>query len=76
MKAAQASALLNNEGFVTPRRVQELVVPVLAHRMLLRSNNDNDHSILKEIVDAIPVPAMPNVKEASNKTDAVLELAE
>ncbi|MEW7989410.1 MAG: hypothetical protein AB2820_04100 [Candidatus Thiodiazotropha sp.] len=40
MKAAQASALLHDERFVTPQRVQELVVPVLAHRMLLRSNSD------------------------------------
>jgi MoxR-like ATPase len=76
MKAAQASALLNNEGFVTPLRVQELVVPVLAHRMLLRSNNDKDHSILKEIIDATPVPAMPGRKRGDIKTENVLELAE
>jgi MoxR-like ATPase len=76
MKAAQASALLNDEGFVTPQRVQELVVPVLAHRMLLRSNNEKDHSILQEIIDATPVPAMPGAKGESQKTESVFELAE
>jgi MoxR-like ATPase len=76
MKAAQASALLNDEGFVTPQRVQELVVPVLAHRMLLRSNNEKDHTILQEIIDATAVPAMPGAKHDSQKTETVFELAE
>jgi MoxR-like ATPase len=75
MKAAQANALLNDESFVTPRRVQELVVPTLAHRMLLRSNNEKDHSILQEIIDATPVPAMPDGKGERQKTETVLELA-
>lgn len=76
MKAAQASALLNDEGFVTPLRVQELVVPVLAHRMLLRSNSEKDHTILPEIIDAIPVPAMPDGTGGGRKAESVLELAE
>lgn len=76
MKAAQANALLNDEGFVTPRRVQELVLPILAHRMLLRSNNDKDHSVLQEIIEATPVPAMPDGKGEGQKTESVLELAE
>ncbi|MES9969959.1 MAG: MoxR family ATPase [Candidatus Thiodiazotropha sp.] len=76
MKAAQASALLHDESFVTPRRVQELVVPVLAHRMLLRSNNDNDKNLLQEIVDTTPVPAMPDNRGGDRKTETVLELAE
>lgn len=76
MKAAQASALLHDESFVTPRRVQELVVPVLAHRMLLRSNSDNDKNLLQEIVDTTPVPAMPDSRSDKPKTETVLELAE
>jgi MoxR-like ATPase len=76
MKAAQASALLNDESFVTPRREQELVVPVLAHRMLLRSSNDKDHSVLQEIIDATPVPAMPDAKGERQKAETILELAE
>ncbi|MET0062433.1 MAG: MoxR family ATPase [Candidatus Thiodiazotropha endolucinida] len=76
MKAAQASALLNDESFVTPLRVQELVAPVLAHRMLLRSNNDNDRDLLQEIIDATPVPAMPESKSDNHTTETVLELAE
>jgi MoxR-like ATPase len=76
MKAAQASALLNEESFVTPRRVQELVVPVLAHRMLLRSNEDKDYTILHEIVDTTPVPAMPGGKDSKKKMESALELTE
>ncbi|MEW8236464.1 MAG: MoxR family ATPase [Candidatus Thiodiazotropha endolucinida] len=76
MKAAQASALLDDESFVTPLRVQELVAPVLAHRMLLRSNNDNDRNLLQEIIDATPVPAMPESKGDNHTTETVLELAE
>ncbi|MCG7983683.1 MAG: MoxR family ATPase [Candidatus Thiodiazotropha lotti] len=76
MKAAQASALLNDENFVSPQRVQQLVVPIMAHRMLLRSNNAKDHAILQEILDTTPVPAMPDGKGESQKTEAVLELAE
>jgi MoxR-like ATPase len=59
MKAAQASALLYDEDYVTPHRVQALVVPVLAHRMLLRSNTDSPDQILSEIITSTPVPAMP-----------------
>ncbi|MEW8607232.1 MAG: MoxR family ATPase [Candidatus Thiodiazotropha sp.] len=76
MKAAQASALLNDERFVTPQRVQELVVSVLAHRMLLRSNSDNDEKLLQEIVDATPVPAMPGREEKKQNSESVFELAE
>ncbi len=76
MKAAQASALLNDESFVTPLRVQELVQPVLAHRMLLRSNSDSDGKLLAEIIDATPVPAMPGSTSESRKTESVFELAE
>ncbi|MEW8508245.1 MAG: MoxR family ATPase [Candidatus Thiodiazotropha sp.] len=76
MKAAQASALLNDERFVTPQTVQELVVPVLAHRMLLKSNSDSDEMLLQEILDAIPVPAMPGIKENKERRESVFELAE
>ncbi|MES9991485.1 MAG: MoxR family ATPase [Candidatus Thiodiazotropha sp.] len=76
MKAAQASALLNDESFVTPQRVQELVVPVLAHRMLLRSNSDSDEKLLQEILDATPVPAMPGTEQKQQKRESVFELAD
>jgi MoxR-like ATPase len=62
MKAAQASALLNGETSVTPLRVQELVVPILAHRMLLRSQSDHNEQVLQQIIQTTPVPAVPNVK--------------
>ncbi|MCU7937032.1 MAG: MoxR family ATPase [Candidatus Thiodiazotropha sp. (ex Dulcina madagascariensis)] len=74
MKAAQASALLHNDRFVTPLRVQELVAPVLAHRMLLRSNSDRAEQILEEIVMATPVPAMPAGTASKEKQQRALDL--
>jgi MoxR-like ATPase len=60
MKAAQANALLHGEAFVTPLRVQEMVLPVMAHRMLLSSQSTSDSAILQQILEQVPVPAMPN----------------
>ena len=37
MKTAQALALLEGEEFVTPEHVQQLAVPVIAHRLALNS---------------------------------------
>jgi MoxR-like ATPase len=69
MKAAQADALLNDENCVTPHRVQGLVVPVLAHRLLLRNNSDSAAQVLAEIVAATPVPAMPAMTSRQQQTD-------
>ena len=76
MKAAQASALLNGEKYVTPLRVQELVVPVLAHRMLLRSQNESDQQILQQIIESTPVPAMPNSTATKARQEPDLQLAD
>ncbi|MET0090056.1 MAG: hypothetical protein ABW068_08565, partial [Candidatus Thiodiazotropha sp.] len=66
MKAAQANALLHGETYVTPLRVQQMVIPVMAHRMLLSSQSTTDTSILQEILEQVPVPAMPN--DAAHQT--------
>ncbi len=60
MKAAQANALLHGESFVTPLRVQQMVLPVMAHRMLLSSQSTSDSTILQQILEQVPVPAMPH----------------
>jgi len=58
--AAQAWAALDGREFVTPDDVQRLVVPVLAHRVLLSRDaaverRDPD-AVLHDIVGAVPVP--------------------
>jgi MoxR-like ATPase len=61
--AAQARALLLGRDFVIPEDVQELVVPVLAHRLsLLRQSPDpleerrSVAAALRRIVGSLPVP--------------------
>lgn len=36
MKAAQALALFDGLEFVTPEQIQELAVPVIAHRLVMQ----------------------------------------
>jgi MoxR-like ATPase len=59
MKASQALAMIEGSHFVTAHMVQRLVQPVLAHRLLVRGNDDPAAAFLQEIIKAIPVPAMP-----------------
>ena len=61
LHAAQAWAALAGRDFVTPDDIQALVVPVLAHRLLLSRDavierRDPD-DVLREIVAAVAVPA-------------------
>jgi MoxR-like ATPase len=59
--AAQALALFEGQGFVTPEHVQELAVPVIAHRLALdpqaRFSGATAASIVGEILETIAVPA-------------------
>jgi MoxR-like ATPase len=61
MKAAQALALLDGRDFVTPEHVQEIALPVMAHRMVVdsqaRFTGVTAQSIVEEIVKTLPVPA-------------------
>ncbi len=59
--AAQAAAALAGRDFVTPNDVQDLISPVLAHRLLLARDalvdgRDPD-DVLREVVATVPVPA-------------------
>jgi MoxR-like ATPase len=67
MKASQALALVEGSEFVTARMVQRLVLPVLAHRLLVRGDNDSAEAVLQEILKAIPVPAMPTHSGGSDR---------
>ncbi len=59
MKAGQALAMIEGSDFVTAQMIQRLVTPVLSHRILPRGGNDNLDAVLQEILQIIPVPAMP-----------------
>jgi MoxR-like ATPase len=61
MKAAQALALFDGLEFVTPDQIQELVQPVIAHRLVLepqaRFSGLTGRSIVQESLRKIAVPA-------------------
>jgi MoxR-like ATPase len=59
--AAQAVALVDGQSYVSPEHVQELAVPVIAHRLALdpqaRFSGATATSVVEEIVKTIAVPA-------------------
>ena len=61
MKAAQALALFDNLDFVTPDQIQELAVPVIAHRLMMepqaRFSGQTARGVVDEVVKKIKVPA-------------------
>jgi MoxR-like ATPase len=61
MKAAQALALFDGLDFVTPEQIQELAVPVIAHRLVMepqaRFSGLNARSVVEEILKKTRVPA-------------------
>jgi len=60
MKCAQALALLDGFEFVTPDVIQELAVPVIAHRLSLDSQSQfsgiEATTVVKEKLESIPIP--------------------
>lgn len=61
MKTAQAVALFDGFDFVTPEQIQELAVPVIAHRLVMepqaRFSGQTARSVVEEIVKKTRVPA-------------------
>jgi MoxR-like ATPase len=61
MKAAQAVALFDGLDFVTPEQIQELAVPVIAHRLVMepqaRFSGVTARGVVEEIVKKTRVPA-------------------
>jgi MoxR-like ATPase len=59
-RAAQASALLKGRDFALPDDVQDLAVPVLAHRLVLTSKarygSTSKREIVEDILQHVPVP--------------------
>jgi len=60
MKSAQALALFDGQGFVTPDNIHELAIPVLAHRLAMepqaRFSGLTAAGTVAEILKKIPVP--------------------
>lgn len=60
MRAAQASALLDERDYVIPDDVQKLVIPVLSHRVIIKPEAKlrlmTAERILKSIINSIHVP--------------------
>jgi MoxR-like ATPase len=61
MKAAQALALFDGLDFVAPEQIQELAVPVIAHRLVMepqaRFSGQTARGVVEEVVKKIKVPA-------------------
>lgn len=60
MKCAQAMALVNGEQFVTPDVIQELAIPVIAHRLALHPESDygggTAEQVISDIINETEVP--------------------
>jgi len=61
MKLAQALALFDGTGFVTPDHLHELAVPVIAHRLVLeaqaRFSGLTPERIVEQVLAEVPAPA-------------------
>lgn len=61
MKTAQALALFDGYGFVTPDQIQEIAVPVLAHRLVMepqaKFSGQTAETVVAEILKRLAVPA-------------------
>lgn len=69
MKAARAMALLRGKKSVTPDVVQELLEPVLAHRIIFKDtmllHAENREAFWQEILTRVPVPDFPGIQDAA-----------
>jgi MoxR-like ATPase len=61
MKSAQALALYDGFDFVTPEQIQELAVPVIAHRLVMepqaRFSGMTARGVVRDILKKLPVPS-------------------
>lgn len=70
MKAARAHALLNGRSYLTHDDVQSMMLPVLAHRLIMRAESEMDgqtvSSVIKQIIQSVPV--LSNAPPPNNAT--------
>jgi MoxR-like ATPase len=60
MKTAQTLALFDGMEFVTPDHIQEIAMPVIAHRLMLdsqaRFSGMTSSQVVEEVIKTTPVP--------------------
>ncbi len=58
--AARAEAYLEGRDYVTPEDVQEVAVPVSAHRLILKAENETQDKkeIIRSLLQKLPVPLL------------------
>lgn len=60
LKVSKGMAAVNNRAYVTPDDIKAAAVPVLAHRLILKTSasmkKNADAEIISEIIENIPVP--------------------
>jgi len=60
MKASQALALFDGLSFAGPEQIQEMALPVIAHRMVMepqaRFSGLSARGVVEEVLKKIPVP--------------------
>ena len=60
LRAAQALAAIRGKNFVSPDEIKDLALPVLGHRMILKSGMKNRSTqiqgIVEEILSTVPAP--------------------
>jgi MoxR-like ATPase len=63
MRASQCAALLSGKSFVTPDHVKRMAVPVLAHRLTLKSSIDSQAAehIVAQVLEQVSVPVAATV---------------
>ncbi|MCI5180760.1 MAG: magnesium chelatase, partial [Candidatus Electrothrix sp. AW3_4] len=61
IQTARDLALFDGLDFVTPEHIQEIAVPVIAHRLVLdpqaRFSGQTVQGIVEKILETLPVPA-------------------
>ena len=69
MRASQAMAMIAGKDYVDPQRVKQVVLPVLAHRLIVKSQpqlvGKTADDILREILNQVPTPIGINEKKAT-----------
>jgi MoxR-like ATPase len=74
MLAARALAFVRGRTYVLPQEVLDMALDVLRHRLVLSyealSDNVTSDDLLNEIMDRIPVPAVPLHEHVNNRAYA------
>lgn len=64
MRTSQAIAMIAGKDYVDPQRVKQVVLPVLAHRLIVKPKaqliNKTADDILREILNQVPTPMGTN----------------